>query len=99
MRVRVVACVAASNAVGTINDVARAKLAVTAQAPIAAQEAFDLSPEDDAGSVFAPFFLVPLLLAMLHRLANRPRAGPIAATASIVGSRAVGSSAIRRRYL
>ncbi len=36
-------------------------------------------------TVFAPFFLVPVLLAMLHRLANEPRARLIAMTASLIG--------------
>ncbi len=40
-------------------------------------------------TVFAPFFLVPLLLATLHRLASRPGSAAIAATASLVGLLAV----------
>jgi hypothetical protein len=40
-------------------------------------------------TVFAPFFLVPLLLATLHRVANAPRPRRVAAGAALVGLLAV----------
>lgn len=40
-------------------------------------------------TVFAPFFLVPLLLANLHRVAHAPRPGGVAGGAALVGLLAV----------